>query len=76
MATIHEIKIEPMTEESFAPFGELRDTADRPGDRRVSSPTAAVKVSMTYRKITRRDPFAPCSYATLTLSEIRNDKEA
>jgi ureidoglycolate hydrolase len=39
MATIHELKIEPMTEESFAPFGELWDTADRPGDHRVSSPT-------------------------------------
>ena len=39
MATIHEIKIEPMTEESVAPFGEIRDTADRRGDHRVSSPT-------------------------------------
>ncbi len=39
MVTIHELKIEPMTEESFAPFGELWDVADRPSDRRVSLPT-------------------------------------
>ena len=39
MATICELKIEPMTEESFAPFGELWDAVDRPGDHRVISPT-------------------------------------
>ncbi len=39
MATIHKLKIELMTEESFAPFGELWDAADRPGDHRLSVPT-------------------------------------
>lgn len=39
MTTIHELKVEPMTEERFAPFGELWDAAERPSDRSISSST-------------------------------------
>jgi len=39
MATVHALTIEPMTEERFAPFGELWDAGERPGDRSISSPT-------------------------------------
>ncbi len=35
MTTIHRLEIEPMTEQSFAPYGELWDTEDRPADRRL-----------------------------------------
>ncbi len=39
MATVQKINIEPMTQESFAAFGELWDAADRPADRRIISET-------------------------------------
>ena len=39
MTTVHRIKIEPMTEESFAPFGELWDAKERPSDHRVITTT-------------------------------------
>ncbi len=38
MPKIHRLKIEPMTEESFRPFGELMDAEERPTDQRQFSP--------------------------------------
>ncbi|HIN18914.1 MAG TPA: hypothetical protein EYM68_13600 [Gammaproteobacteria bacterium] len=38
MTSVQLIKVEPMTKESFEPFGQLLDSADRPGDRRIISP--------------------------------------
>jgi ureidoglycolate hydrolase len=38
MEQTYKIKVEPMTEESFEPFGELIDPRERPPDRRVISP--------------------------------------
>ncbi len=86
MATIHEIKIEPMTEESVAPFGEIRDTADRRGDHRVSSPTGDKYDGRTTEHVNLQphDGFTfnePQRHWCVTqsfiqLSEIRNDKEA
>jgi len=40
MPRVHRLKIEPMTEESFEPFGELIDPKERPSDHRVISPIA------------------------------------
>ena len=39
MARIHKLIIEPMTEETFAPFGEIWDPQDRPSDHRIISRT-------------------------------------
>ena len=38
MAKVYSLKLEPMTEESFAPFGELITPGERPMDRRIISP--------------------------------------
>ncbi len=38
MSRVHRLKIEPMTEESFSPFGYLLDPKDRPADHRIISP--------------------------------------
>lgn len=38
MAKTHKLKVEPMTDESFEPFGELIDVKDRPADHRIISP--------------------------------------
>ena len=38
MPKVHRLKIEPMTEESFRPFGELMDAEERPPDQRQFSP--------------------------------------
>ena len=35
MPKIHKLKIEPMTEESFAPYGEIIDPQDHPSDHRI-----------------------------------------
>lgn len=40
MPKTHKLKVEPMTTESFAPFGELIDIKDRPSDERLISPLA------------------------------------
>ena len=37
MTVMQEVAVEPMTTESFAPFGEVWDAADRPADRRTMS---------------------------------------
>ncbi len=38
MEKTYNLKVEPMTAESFEPFGELVDPKDRPADQRVISP--------------------------------------
>ena len=38
MPKTHKLKVEPMTAESFAPFGELIDIKDRPSDERIIAP--------------------------------------
>lgn len=38
MTKVHLIKIEPMTEDAFKPYGELLDSYDRPDNRRIISP--------------------------------------
>ena len=40
MVKTHKLKVEPMTDESFAPFGQLIDIKDRPADERIISPLA------------------------------------
>ena len=40
MARIHTLIIEPMSEESFEPFGELWCASKKPSDRRILSPTS------------------------------------
>ena len=35
----HRLSIEPMTGESFAPFGRLLESSETPGDRRVMTPS-------------------------------------
>ena len=40
MPRVHRLKIEPMTEKSFKPFGELIDPKEQPSDHRVISPIA------------------------------------
>ena len=35
MAKLHRLTIEPMTEESFKPFGEVLDAGERPSDHRI-----------------------------------------
>ena len=35
MTKIHRIRVEPMTEDSFSPFGDLWDARERPADHRV-----------------------------------------
>ena len=37
MPRIHKLVIEPMTEESFKPFGDLLDPTERPSDHRIIS---------------------------------------
>ena len=39
MSTIYTLTIEPMTKESFAPFGELWNPDERPSERRIISRT-------------------------------------
>ena len=39
MARVHKLTLEPMTEESFAPFGEIWDPPERPADHRIISRT-------------------------------------
>lgn len=39
MTLAHRLAIEPMTEESFAPFGRLVESSEMPGDRRVMTPS-------------------------------------
>ena len=38
MGKAYSLKVEPMTEESFEPFGELIDPQERPADRRMILP--------------------------------------
>ncbi len=38
MEKVYGIKVEPMTEESFEPFGMLIDPQERPPDRRMIIP--------------------------------------
>jgi hypothetical protein len=38
MEKVYSIKVEPMTEESFEPFGMLIDPQERPPDRRMIIP--------------------------------------
>ncbi|HIN16850.1 MAG TPA: hypothetical protein EYM68_02950 [Gammaproteobacteria bacterium] len=40
MTRIHTLIIEPMSEESFEPFGELWCASKKPSDRRILSPTS------------------------------------
>ncbi len=40
MPRIHTLIVEPMTEESFEPFGELWCAEEKPSDRRILSPTS------------------------------------
>ena len=40
MVKTHKLKVEPMTDDSFAPFGRLIDIKDRPADERIISPLA------------------------------------
>ena len=40
MVKTHRLKVEPMTDESFEPFGELIDVKDRPPGERIISPLA------------------------------------
>ena len=39
MTQRHRLTIEPMTSESFAPFGHLVESSETPGDRRVMTPS-------------------------------------
>ena len=39
VSTIYTLTIEPMTKESFAPFGELWNPDERPSERRIISRT-------------------------------------
>ena len=39
MTLRHRLAIEPMTAESFAPFGRLVESSETPGDRRVMTPS-------------------------------------
>ena len=38
MTRVHKLEIEPMTEETFSPFGYVLDPKDRPQDHRIISP--------------------------------------
>ena len=38
MTRVHTLKIEPMTEEAFSPFGHLLDARERPADHRIIAP--------------------------------------
>ncbi len=38
MEKVYKLKVEPMTEESFEPFGELVDPRERPANRRIIAP--------------------------------------
>ena len=40
MVKTHKLKVQPMTDESFVPFGQLIDIKDRPADERIISPLA------------------------------------
>ena len=35
MTRLHKLTIEPMTKESFKPFGEVLDAGERPADHRI-----------------------------------------
>ena len=39
MPSVHEVTIEPLTEEAFAPFGQIIAAKDRPPDFRTESGT-------------------------------------
>jgi ureidoglycolate hydrolase len=51
MTTTHKIRMEPMTEESFAPFGALWDAGDRPADQRVIKETGYTYAGRTTASI-------------------------
>lgn len=38
MTKVHKLRIEPMTEENFSPFGYLLDATERPTDHRIIAP--------------------------------------
>ena len=38
MTKVHRLKIEPMTEEAFSPYGYLLDATERPTDHRIIAP--------------------------------------
>ena len=40
MAKIHTLTVEPMTENSFKPFGEVWSASEKPSDRRILFPTS------------------------------------
>lgn len=39
MATVHQVNVEPLTEEAFAPFGQIISPKDRPADFKTESGT-------------------------------------
>lgn len=65
MATVYRIKVEPMTAESFAPFGELVDPLERPQDRRIVSPLEFNAEGRT----TLSSIWQPCEGLTFWLME-------
>jgi len=40
MTQIHMLTVEPMTEDSFKPFGEVWSASQKPSDRRILFPTS------------------------------------
>jgi ureidoglycolate hydrolase len=47
MPTVHELEIEPLTEEAFAPFGQIISTKERAPDFRTESGTEAGRSTST-----------------------------
>ena len=64
MGKAYSLKVEPMTEESFEPFGELIDPQERPADRRMILPLGFYAEGRT----TLSSIWQPCE--GLTFSEM------
>ena len=60
MEKVYNVQVEPMTEESFAPFGELIDPRERPPDRRIIAPLDFHSVGRT----TLSSIWQPCEGLT------------
>ena len=60
MEKVYNVQVEPMTEESFASFGELIDPRERPPDRRIIAPLDFHSVGRT----TLSSIWQPCEGLT------------
>lgn len=68
MAVVHELRVEPLTEEAFAPFGQLVAAKARPPDFRTESGTEGWEVDFHAGRplvMLLRTPYQPLRFAKL-----------